>query len=179
MKQILAVALLAALFFSCKKDKEEEDQSANGFYFQSIQQYDLNGNRLGNINNAVDDYVHEDWPDWVHAAFLPLDSADLTGYVMSEVSVDALYPNPCADSQVFQYFATQPVNLKLVIVDIHKNVYFRKSYHLPSAQHNFGLKLNYDSTGMMPNTYYRMFYAFSAENHPKFQRGHIDIYKQF
>lgn len=174
MKRLLTGALLGFLLVSCTKNND--DQSAAGGDFTSYQQYDVNGNRLGSVGNASDDYKMETWPQWVYDLFLPLDTVSLKGYVESEVSVDALYPNPCGDNQVFQLFATQPVNLKMAIVDPFRKVYFLKSVHVPSAQQS--IALDYRELLMPGNTYYRMFYSFSAEGKPHFMRGHIDIYKK-
>src|SRR5690606_8643476 len=131
--------LLGFLLVSCSK--KNDDESAAGSDFSSYQKYDINGNRLGSVGDASDDYKMETWPGWVYDLFKPLDTVRLKGYVQSEVSVDALYPNPCADVQTLQLFATQPVNLKLVIIDPFRKVYFLKSFHVPSAQQQ--IRLNY------------------------------------
>lgn len=177
MKQLLTAGLLVLLFIGCKKDKPE-DHSASNYNFTSIRKYDVEANYLGSQGNSADDYSEEEWPQWVFDLFEPLDTVDLTGYVQSEVTVDRLYPNPCADTQVLRYFATQPANLKLVVIDNMKNVYFMNSYHLNSAIHDIGIGYRNLPMPMPSNTFYRMFYAFSAEGKPFFSRGHIDIYKQ-
>ena len=175
MKQLLTVILLSVLFIGCKKS-DEEPGNASGVDFTSIRKFDIEANFLGTEGNATDDYTQEDWPQWVYDIFTPLDSVSLQGYVQSEVSIDALFPNPCADTQIMRLFATQPVNLKLAIVDAEKRILFRESYHIFSAIHMLGF--DYKTLLMKPKTYYRMFYAFSAEGAPYFKRGHIDIYKQ-
>jgi hypothetical protein len=175
MKQLLTAGLLVLLFVGCKKD-EPEDHSASSVNFTSIRQYDVHADYLGSQGDAGDDYKQEDWPDWVFDLFTPLDSVDLTGYVESPVTVDRLYPNPCGNQQTMRHFATQPVNLKVVIIDELKNVYFLNSVHLNSTIHN--LAFDYTDAMMPGGKYYRMFYGFSAENKPFFSRGHIDIYKQ-
>lgn len=175
MKQFLAVALFAVLLVGCKKDNNATD-AAGSLDFTSIRQYDVHAVLVGTEGNTSDEYKHEEWPTWVFDLFQPLDTASLKGYVQSEISIDRLYPNPCADTQSLRYFATQPVNLKLVIIDAHKNVYFRETYALPSTIHN--LSLNYKTIGLQSGTYYRMFYGFSAEGKPFFYRGHIDIMKK-
>lgn len=174
MKQLSLIALLVTVLFSCKK-KEEDSHSAKNTDFTSIRQYDVHAVHIGSIGDASDDYRHEEWPDWVMDLFLPLDTADLRGYKQSEVTVDRLYPNPCADTQTLRYFATQPVNLKLVIIDPQKNVYFRQSYHLHSTIHDLGL--TYKDLNLQAGNYYRMFFGFSAERKPFFYKGHIDILK--
>ncbi len=174
MKRLITVALLGLIFSGCNK-KENDEHSASGTNFTSYHQYDINGQRLGSIGNAADDYRMEEWPQWVYELFKPMDTVNLDGYNWSEVNVDRLYPNPCGDTQIIRTFATQPVNLKLVIIDPFKNVYLRKSMHIYSAQHDWGL--SYKGLGMQPNNHYRMFYSFSASGKPHFMRGHIDIYK--
>lgn len=172
MKQLLTVALLGLLFTSCKKN--DDNQGGSGLDFTSVRQYDVNAIYLGNVGNATDDYTMEDWPQWVVDFFKPMDTTNLTGYKQSDVSIDALYPNPCRDTQVMRLFATQPVNLKVVIIDQFKTVYLRKSLHVFSAIHTIGF--DYKDL-QMPPAHYRMYYAFSAEGKPFFFRGHIDIDK--
>lgn len=174
MKQLLTIALLSVLFVSCKKN-DNKPSSASGVDFTSIRKFDIEANFVGTEGEATDDYTHEDWPQWVYDAFKPLDTINLQGYVKSPVSIDALYPNPFANTQAMRLFATQPVNLKVIIIDINKNVLLRHSQHVFSAI-NF-VDFNYEGLDMEPKTYYRMFYAFSAEGLPYFSRGHIDIYK--
>lgn len=174
MKQFLAVALFTVLFVSCKK--KDDNLGANSLDFTSIRQFDVHAVQIGTEGNTSDEYTMEDWPQWVYDLFSPLDTADLKGYTWSEITVDRVYPNPCADTQTMRYFATQPVNMKIVIIDPNKNVYWRKSYALYSTIHN--ISFDYRNTGMTAGNYYRMFYAFSAENKPYFIRGHIDIYKE-
>src|SRR5690606_20103257 len=174
MKQFFLFVLFVSALFACKK-KEKSPHSAENTDFTSIQQYDVHAVHIGSLGDASDDYKNEEWPDWVYDLFIPLDTANILGYKKSEVTIDRLYPNPCADTQTLRYFATQPVNLKLVIIDQRKNVYLRQSYHLYSTIHDIGLK--YDTLDMQAGNYYRMFYAFSAENHPFFYKVHIDILK--
>jgi len=173
MKQLLTVALLGLLFGSCKTN--DDGNSAAGSDFTSYQQYDLNAQRLGSVGNSSDDYRMEEWPQWVYDLFTPLDTVNLKGYNKSEVTINALYPNPCANTQTMRLFATQPVNLKIVIIDQFKKVYLLKSMHIWNAQHD--IKLDYSELNMPANTYYRMFYSFSAEDHLNYSRGHIDFYK--
>ena len=173
MKQLFTVALLAVLFVSCKKEKDGQD--SQGTDFTSIRKYDVDANFLGTLGNATDDYRQEEWPNWVIDLFKPLDTVSLVGYLESECAVDRLYPNPCANNQTMRYFATQPANLKILIVDEFKNAYFLKSYHAYSSQRT--IEFDYSDLGLQPNTFYRMFYAFSAEDKPYFVRGHIDILK--
>ena len=173
MKRLITVALLGIIFSSCTKDKD--DHSASSTNFTSYHQYDINAQWLGSVGDAGDDYKMEQWPEWVYDLFKPLDTANLTGYAWSEVNVGRLYPNPCGDTQILRTFATQPVNLKIVIIDQFRKVYLRKSLHVPSAQQTIGL--NYRELNMPGNNYYRMFYMFSAEGKPDHTRGHIDILK--
>jgi len=174
MRKLLYAVLLLATVAGCKKEEDKNpNQSANGTDFTSVRQYDINGVRTGNINDATDDYTHEDWPDWVFDLFTPLDTVNLEGYTKSSVSVKALYPNPCSFTQTLNYFATQQVNLKLAIIDQNKKVYFLKSFHLFNGEPN--LSLDYEGLGLLPGNYYRMFYGFSAEDAPFYHRGHIDI----
>lgn len=175
MKQFSVIVLFITVLISCNKKEEDNPHDANGTNFTSIRQYDVHAVHIGSIGNATDDYQQEVWPDWVMDLFKPLDTVNLTGYIQSEITVDRLYPNPCADTQTLRYFATQPVNLKIVLIDQEKNVYLRKSFHLPSAIHDLGLK--YDSLHMAANKHYRLFYGFSAQDKPFFNRGHIDILK--
>jgi hypothetical protein len=175
MKQIVAFLLFLLVFSSCKKS-DNSDQSASGLDFTSVRRFDVGAVQGEDIGTPSDDYKMEDWPQWVYDFFTPLDTVNLTGYLQSPVSIAALYPNPCADTQNLRYYAQQPVNLKVVVIDAQKSVYLRKSIHLNSTQHDIGL--NYSGLGMAANTNYRLFYAFSAENKPNFIRGHIDILKQ-
>ncbi|MBS1741081.1 MAG: hypothetical protein JST88_11140 [Bacteroidetes bacterium] len=174
MKRFIAATLLGLALTGCNK-KTNDDNSAAGTNFTSYQQWDINGQRLGNVGDVSDEYRMEDWPDWVYNIFKPLDTANLTGYNWSEVVVDRLYPNPCGNTQFLRTFATQPINLKLALIDPSKKVYLLKSMELNSAQHD--LQLNYTNLGMTTPSYYRLFYTFSAAGKPYFQRGHIDIYK--
>ena len=174
MKQLLTIALLSVIFVSCNKN-DGKPSSANGVDFTSIRKFDIEANFVGTEGDASDDYIHEDWPQWVYDAFKPLDSVNLQGYVKSPVSIDALYPNPFAETQTMRMFATQPINLKVMIIDINKNVLFLNSYHVFSAINS--IRFDYNDVDMKPKTHYRMFYAFSAEGMPYFSRGHIDIYK--
>lgn len=170
MKRLIAIALSVLVFSACKK--EDNKNAADGTDFTSVRQYDVNGIYLGNLNDASDDYTQENWPDWVYQGFAPLDTVNLTGYYKSEITVDRLYPNPCKDTQTLAYFATSPVNLKLMLVDQNKTVHFLKSVHLNNAKNSLGL--SYKDL-MLSSGYYRLFYGFSAENYPFFMRGHIDI----
>jgi hypothetical protein len=172
MRQFVILALLTICFISCKR--RDDEGNAAGVDFSSYQRFDINSNYLGTVGDATDDYKMEEWPQWVFDMFKPLDTVNLTGYEKSVISIDALYPNPCADTQVMRLFATQPVNMKVVIVDANKNVLMRKSMHIPNAIHFLGF--DYKELTLPPD-FYRMFYAFSAENHPFFLRGHIDINK--
>jgi hypothetical protein len=174
MKRLVTVALLGIVFTSCNK-KTDDGHSASSTNFTSYQQFDINAQRLGSVSDAADDYKMEEWPQWVYDLFDPLDTVNVAGYNWSEVNVDRLYPNPCADTQILRTFATQPVNLKLVIIDQFKKVYLRKSMHVHSAQQDWGI--SYRGLGMTAPNYYRMFYSFSAAGKPDFLRGHIDIYK--
>lgn len=173
MKRLLTVALLGLVFTGCKKDND--DNTAASTNFTSYQQYDVNAQRLGSVGDAGDDYRHEEWPQWVYDLFKPMDTVNIDGYGWSEVNIEKLYPNPCGDVQNIRTFATQPINLKIVIIDQFKNVYLRKSIHVFSAQQDW--TLNYAGLGMQAQSYYRMFYSFSASGKPHFLRGHIDIYK--
>ena len=173
MRYLLAVALLAFTFTGCEKDKNEEDHSAASLNFSSYSRYDINGTYLGSIGNTSDEKTDEDWPQWVFDLFAPLDTTDLTGYVKSEVTMEKIFPNPAADTQIVQVFATQPVNLQLVLIDNQQNVYLRRSIHVPSTIQKIGL--SYKGLNMVPNTNYRMFYAFSVEGQKHYKRGHIDI----
>ena len=172
MRQFLILALLSLCFISCRK--KEDEHSAAGVDFTSYQRFDLNANYLGTEGNATDDYKMEEWPQWVFDLFTPLDTVNLTGYRQSGISIDALYPNPCADTQVMRLAATQPINLKMVMIDVNKNVLFRKSFHVPNAIQFLGF--DYKPLNLPP-AFYRMFYSFSAEDKPHFMRGHIDIHK--
>jgi hypothetical protein len=174
MKQFIAVVFLFLIVSGCKKS-DSNDQSASGLNFTSIRAFDVEAAPIENRGNPVDDYKMEGWPDWVYNFFTPLDTINLTGYVQSAVSIDALFPNPCADTQNLRLFANQPCNLKLVVIDPLKNVYLSKSFHLNAGSQQ--IPISYQGLGMAGNTYYRMFYAFSAENKPFFNRGHIDILK--
>jgi len=174
MKRLLTVALLGIIFSSCGK-KDNDEHSASGTNFTSYQQFDINAQRLGSVGNATDDYRMEEWPQWVYDLFQPLDTVNLEGYNWSEVTIDRLFPNPCGDTQILRVFATQPINMKLVIIDQSKKVYVAKSLHVNSAQHDMGM--SYRGLAMPANNYYRMFYSLSAQGRPHFQRGHIDIYK--
>jgi hypothetical protein len=173
MKQLLTVALVGLLFSSCKTN--DDGNSAAGTDFTSYQQYDLNAQRLGSVGNSSDDYKMEEWPQWVYDLFTPMDTVNLKGYTKNEVSISALYPNPCSNIQKMRVFATQPVNLRIVIIDQFKKVYVQKSMHIWAAQHD--IELNYADLNMPSDTYYRMFYSFSAEDNLNYFRGHIDFYK--
>lgn len=172
MKRIIAIAILGLLFVGCKKN--ENNQGGSGLDFTSVRKYDVDAQYLGNIGNATDDYTMEDWPSWVVDLFKPMDTANISGYVMNQVSIDALYPNPCADSQVMRVFATEPVNLKVVIIDQFKTVYYTQSMNVYAGIHKIGF--NYKNLHM-PATNFRMYYAFSAADKPFYYRGHIDILK--
>lgn len=173
MKRLVTVILLGIIFGGCKKTND--DNSSSSTNFTSYQQYDINAQRLGSMGDASDDYRMEEWPDWVYGLFTPLDTANLDGYNWSEVNIEKLYPNPCGNSQTIRAFATQPVNLKIVIIDQFKRVYLAQSIRMYNGQQE--IRLNYTGLGMEANNYYRMFYSFSALGKPHFMRGHIDIYK--
>lgn len=173
MKRFLAVMLAVCAFAACKKD-DTPNQNADSTNFTSIRQYDVNGVYQGNLDEATDDYTQENWPQWVFDIFKPLDTVNLTGYrETSEINVQALYPNPCRDTQTLKYFAVDPVNIKIAIIDDQKNVHYLKSFHLPMINGKLGL--SYKNLSLVPGNYYRMFYGFSAENKPFFLRGHIDM----
>lgn len=173
MKRFLTVCLLALAIGSCKKDSNEGPSAAN-MDFTSIQKYDVNANYLGSVGNISDEYTQEEWPGWVMDLFSPLDSVSLVGYNKGEVSIKALYPNPCADTQAMRLFGAQPLNMKVVVIDNQKNVYLRKSMHVFLGEQ---FKSFDYSNLMMPAGYYRMFYSFSAEGAPHFRKGHIDFLK--
>lgn len=174
MKKLLVIALSFTVFAACNKD-EKKNQSAASLDFSSYREYDVNGVYLGNIGEAGDDYVNENWPEWVYDAFKPLDTVNLTGYrEQPDVNVQALYPNPCRDTQTMKYFSVEPANLKVMIIDDQKNVHYLKSFHLPNINGKLGL--SYKGLSLVPGNHYRMFFAFSAENKPFFNRGHIDMY---
>lgn len=174
MKRLITVTLLGFIFTGCNK-KTDDGHSASSTNFTSYQQYDINAQRLGSVGDAADDYRHEEWPQWVYDLFKPMDTANIDRYSFSEVNIEKVFPNPCGNVQMIRTFATQPVNLKIVIIDQFKKVYLSKSMHVPSAQHD--LQLNYETAAMPADNYYRMFYSFSVAGMPHFQRGHIDIYK--
>ena len=167
---------MVILIASCGKKESPDDQDANGVNFTSIKSYDVDANYLGNIGSATDDYKNEEWPQWVMDFFQPLDTVNVTGYVKSECSIDALYPNSCGNLQHLRYFATQPANLKIVIIDGQKHVYMQKSYHLYQGIHI--VDFDYTLLNMAAGAYFRMFYTFSAEGDYNFKKGHIDIYKE-
>lgn len=174
MKRFLGVVLIACSLVACKKD-EKPNQNADSTDFSSIRKYDVSAVPLGNDGEAVDDYTQENWPDWVFNIFKPLDTVNLTGYrEQPDINVQALYPNPCRDTQTMKYFSVEPINLKLAIIDQQKNVYMLKSYHLSNINGKLGL--SYKGLGLIPGNFYRMFYGFSAEDKPFFMRGHIDLY---
>ena len=158
MKRLLTVALLGLVFTSCKKTND--DHSAASTNFTSYQQFDINAQRLGSVGDASDDYKMEEWPQWVYDLFQPLDTVNLDGYNWSEVNVERLYPNPCADTQVLRTNATQPINLKLVIIDQFKKVYLRQSYHVYASQHTLGL--SYKGLNMPGNTLVSGKYCFTS-----------------
>jgi hypothetical protein len=170
MKRFLAIALSVFVLAACKK--EDKTNASNGTDYTSIRQYDVNGIYLGNLNDASDDYTQEKWPDWVYNGFAPLDTVNLTGYHTSEITVDRLYPNPCKDTQTLAYFATAPINLKLMLMDKSKQVRYLRSVHLFNGKNSVGI--SYKDLLLAPG-YYRLFYGMSAENNPFFMRGHIDI----
>jgi hypothetical protein len=172
MRNFLLLTLLTICFISCKK--RDDEQNSAGVNFSTYQRFDATANYLGTEGDATDDYKMEDWPQWVFDMFKPLDTVNLIGYEKSVISIDALYPNPCADTQSMRLFANQPVNLKMVMIDVHKNVVFRKSFHIPNGIQFLGFSY---AELALPPTFYRMFYAFSAEDDPYFLRGHIDINK--
>lgn len=174
MKQFLAICLLALAVSGCEKSNTNEGPAAANMDFTSIRKYDVNANFLGSLGDVSDEYTQENWPDWVYTLFSPLDSVNLDGYDKADVSVKALYPNPCADTQAMRLFAAKPMNFKVCVIDNKKNVYFLKSMHLFLGEQfkNFDYK---DIT--MPAGYYRMFYSASAKGDPHFFRGHIDILK--
>jgi hypothetical protein len=175
MNRILIIVLIAFSFLGCDK-KKVADLSANNMDFTSIRKYDVNHNYLGYSGDVSNEYVQEDWPDWVYQLLSPLDSTNLDGYDKADVSITALYPNPCSDTQSIRLFASKPENLKVVIIDKNKNVYLLQSMHLylgDQFKH-----FDYSKLNMTPG-YYRMFYAISAHNDPCYTRGHIDIYKQY
>lgn len=174
MKRLVTVALLGIICTGCNKTTED-DHSASSTNFTSYQRFDINAQRLGSVGDAADDYRMEEWPDWVYDLFKPLDTADITSYNWSEVTIEKLFPNPCADTQILRTYAAQPANLKIVIIDPSKTVYLRKSIHVPSAQHDLGI--SYKNLNMPGNAYYRMFYSISFKGKPHHQRGHIDIFK--
>lgn len=174
MKQLLTLALFSVLFVGCKKESKESNSA--GVDFTTIRKFDIEANFLGTEGDASDDYTHEEWPQWVYDAFKPMDTTSLVGYEQSQVSIDALYPNPFSYTQTMRLFATQPANLKVIIMDVHKNVLFARSMHaFTGIQFK---EFDYSDLNLQPNTFYRMFYGFSAEGKPFFLRGHIDIYKQ-
>jgi len=173
MKRLLTVALLGFIFTGCKKS--DDDHSASSTNFTSYQQYDINAQRLGSVGDAADDYKMEEWPQWVYDLFQPLDTVNVSGYNWSEVNVDRLYPNPCGDTQTMRVFATQPVNLKVVIIDQFKTVYLRKSIHVFKNVNE--IPFSYRNLQLPAGNYYRLFFSFSAAGKPGFQRGHVDIYK--
>jgi hypothetical protein len=171
---------LAALFFmliaACKKeDKSNDDSSASGLDFGSYIKYDIGANQLELIGNTSDDYKPEEWPKWVFDLFTPLDTAKREGLEKGIVSVRALYPNPCRDTQKLQLFSNKPVNLKIVVIDNAKTVYFLKSYNI--FFNDRSVPIMYNATLMGPGRNYRLFYAFSSENEQYFEKGHIDFLK--
>ncbi|HTN45433.1 MAG TPA: hypothetical protein VL098_03740 [Flavipsychrobacter sp.] len=173
MKKVWAIALTAVLFGACKKD-DKTNQSAQGTDFKSIVQFDAESNHIGSLGDPLDDYKQENWPDWVYNLFEPLDTVDLTGYrEHPDLNVQSLYPNPCGLKQTMKYFSVEPANLKVVIIDDQKNVHLLKSIHLFNT--NAKVAFDYKGLSLIPGTYYRMFFGFSAENKPFFRRGHIDI----
>lgn len=177
MKQLSIIALLAFCLASCgKDDKNESDMSANGLDFSSYIGYDVNANQLELVGNTRDDYKHEDWPNWVYDLFAPMDTVNREGLEDNAiVSVRALYPNACRDTQALKLFSNKPVNLKLVIIDNQKTVYYKNTMTLPFNDRPVSLR--YNSNLMPGGRNYRLFYAFSTENQPFFERGHIDIAK--
>jgi len=174
MKQYLAAVLLALSFSSCNKDTNE-GPSASNMDFSSIRKYDVNANFLGSQGDVSDEYKHENWPDWVMDLFAPLDTFSLATYNKQEASIKALYPNPAADTQAMRLFTGTPQVLKIVVIDNQKNLYYRKV--MPTVLGEQFKSFSYSGLDMPPG-YYRMFYSFSAEGHPHFNRGHIDFYKQ-
>lgn len=176
MKRILAVCFIALIFTSGCDKKKNTGPSASNLDFTSIRQYDINHNFLGSIGDVSDEYTQEDWPSWVYDLFTPLDSVNLDGYDKADVSITALYPNPCSDTQAIRLFASKPENFKVVIIDKNKSVFYLNSMHLFLGDQfkHFG----YSGLNMNPG-YYRMYYSVSAHNNPHYYRGHIDIWKQY
>jgi len=172
MKKILAIAFSALVFTACKKEHDNKNSSADGNDYTSVRQFDVNGIDLGSLNNTDDDYRQENWPDWVLQKFAPLDTVDLRGFYPSEVTIDRLFPNPCKDTQTLKYFATQPINLKLLLIDEGRNTLMLQTYSLNNAQNFLGL--SYKNLALAPGNY-RLFFGLSANNYPFYKRGHIDI----
>ncbi len=176
MKQCLVAALLLLTLFSCKKKENNSgDSSASGLDFGSYIAYDVNGNQVELVGNTSDDYKQEDWPDWVSNLFTPLDTFSRKGFQKTDVTVRALYPNPCRDTQVLSVFANAPVNLKIAVVDNQQTVRFLKSTTVYFGQHL--VKLIYNPALMEGGRNYRLFYGFSSENDAFFKKGHIDFSK--
>lgn len=178
MKQLTIIALLAFCLASCGDDKKDnnDNASASGLDFSSYIRYDVNANQLELVGNTNDEYKQEEWPDWVWNLFSPLDSVNRTGLEDNPiVSVRALYPNSCRDTQALKLFSSKPVNLKIAIIDNQKTVYYLRSFMLPFSDQPVSLK--YNSLLMPGGRNYRLFFGFSTENQPFFERGHIDIAK--
>jgi hypothetical protein len=175
MNRLLVVCFIAIMFVGCDK-KSNHGLTADNMNFESIRKYDVNLNYLGYTGDVSGQYVPENWPDWVYELMSPLDSVNLDGYDKADVSISALFPNPCRDTQSIRLFASKPENMKVMIIDANKNIYLLQSMHLflgDQFKH-----FDYSKLNMTPG-YYRMFYEFSAHGNPGYARGHIDIWKQY
>ena len=162
IKYWMILSLAVVLFTTCKKVKK----------IDTIVEVDQFGNIISSDYNG--DWSNDSkWNKKELDLFQIGDNIDLTGTKTGDVSFYPIYPNPVIDAFTIWITVDNPVYCKIIMVDKKYQVIHQFDYQISSE---ISFQIN---TGDIPNftsgEYYRLYYAFYANENHLFYKGHGDF----
>jgi hypothetical protein len=170
------VTFMSAFFIlmmaaACKKNSDKAAIVIDGF-----QMTDFSGNNIGYHGPRDNDWTFNNTLSDREMAlfdFLP-DGVNLNNTVEATISGSfAAYPNPCANTQAYDAYASDSVLMKVVVVNNKLEVLTKLAL---KRKGSMGFYIDYSDALLYPNkSSLRVYYSFSAQNKPNYKAGYGDI----
>jgi len=174
---VRAIIFITALFIisvaaGCKKDSGKAAIAIEGFKLK-----DYSGNDIGYNGQVDNDWTFKNTLSDREIAlfdFLPA-GVNLDNTVEAAISLNSIvaYPNPFANTQFYNAYASDSVLMKVVVVNDKLDVLTKTALKQKGSIY---FSMDYSDSVLYPNhSSLRLYYSFSAQNKPNYKAGYGDI----
>jgi hypothetical protein len=169
------VSLAALLLFgACSKSSHSGGGGA--IRIEGFKTTDVNGNFLGQVGPADHDWTFQAGLSVRELGLFNFDTGlSLDSTAMSAASNDGVdcFPNPAFNAQLYHIYALDRVVVKLVLIDSALKVAYRGAFKVKGS---FFVQVDLSDLSKFPDhSSFRMYYSFSAKDHPDYKTGYGDI----